>query len=300
MLTHFLSFLLSILSVFTTHPVLAATTSSLSVGVVVDDYANRTGAITNLESLTNRTFSTISIFKQFGNSNNYLNFDDLTYIKSSGKKLLIAWEPWNPAEGLRQSRNYLAQITSGALDPYLIQFAHQIKTYAAPVTIRFGHEANGDWYPWGRKPKDYISAYRHIVNLFRGQSVTNVTWMWSVNASPVSNLSRYYPGSAYVNVIGVDGFNFGATQSWSTWTSFSDIFSPAIAYLTLRYSQPIVISETASAEIGGSKAAWITGMFSTLQTKFPNIHEIVWFDLNKETDWRIDSSPQSLAAFKLD
>jgi len=39
-------------------------------------------------------------------------------------------------------------------------------------------------------------------------------------------------------------------------------------------------------------------MRQNLETEFQDVHAIVWFDINKETDWQIDSSPSSLAAFQ--
>ena len=58
-----------------------------------------------------------------------------------------------------------------------------------------------------------------------------------------------------------------------------------------------MIGEMASAEVGGDKAAWIAGMVPTLKADFPLIKGLVWFDVNKETDWRISSSPESEAEF---
>ena len=62
--------------------------------------------------------------------------------------------------------------------------------------------------------------------------------------------------------------------------------------------KPILIAEMASAEEGGSKAEWITsGYLAELPTAFPDVRGVVWFNIVKETDWRIDSSPESLRAF---
>jgi beta-mannanase len=275
----------------------------VKLGIVVDDYASSMGTLSQLEKRTGKTFSTVSIFKQFGNENNYLVPSDLDYIKSTGKKLLIAWEPWNPNEGLNQSRDYLTEINAGAWDEYITKFALQIKAYGAPVILRFGHEMNGNWYPWGNRPAEYTSAYRRIYEIFKTQNESNVKWMWSINAenvpvSPISEVNKYYPGSLYVDAVGLDGFNLGTSQNNSQWRSFEKIFGLAYEYV-LRYGKPITISEFASAEAGGDKAKWISDMARVLPLKMANIGEIVWFDLNKETDWRINSSPQSEDAWRV-
>jgi endoglucanase len=35
-----------------------------------------------------------------------------------------------------------------------------------------------------------------------------------------------------------------------------------------------------------------------MQADYPQIRAVIWFHINKETDWRINSSPESQEAFK--
>jgi hypothetical protein len=60
--------------------------------------------------------------------------------------------------------------------------------------------------------------------------------------------------------------------------------------------KPVELSEVGSAEQGGNKAAWITGMFATLP-RHPEVTSLIWFDLVKGSDWRLTSSPAARAAF---
>jgi hypothetical protein len=78
---------------------------------------------------------------------------------------------------------------------------------------------------------------------------------------------------------------------------FDEVFGPT--YEQLRASdphKPIMIGETASTEAGGDKAAWITDAWARLTEDYPQIRAITWFNVNKETDWRMNSSPESLNA----
>jgi hypothetical protein len=59
-----------------------------------------------------------------------------------------------------------------------------------------------------------------------------------------------------------------------------------------------MIGETASAEQGGSKANWITDALGNGINSMPKIKAIIWFNANKEKDWRIESSATSQNAFK--
>jgi hypothetical protein len=60
-----------------------------------------------------------------------------------------------------------------------------------------------------------------------------------------------------------------------------------------------MIGEFASSELGGSKAAWITDAASRIASpQYAQIKAFIWFNMNKETDWRVESSASSLNAFK--
>src|SRR3989442_10086962 len=59
-----------------------------------------------------------------------------------------------------------------------------------------------------------------------------------------------------------------------------------------------MICEPGSAEVGGNKAAWITQAAGTIKNQFPAVAAFVWFDCDKETDWRPNSSSSSFTAYK--
>jgi mannan endo-1,4-beta-mannosidase len=68
---------------------------------------------------------------------------------------------------------------------------------------------------------------------------------------------------------------------------------------TAHPSKPVMITEFGTDEHpnrASGKAEWIADMYKVVnETK--SIVGIVWFDINKERDWRIGSSAQSAAAF---
>jgi beta-mannanase len=162
---------------------------------------------------------------------------------------------------------------------------------------------NGSWYPWseqvnGNRPGDFVAAWRHVTGVFAATKATNVTWAWAPNVPyPGSTpLGALYPGDAYVGRVGVDGYNWSTLQPGSVWHSFGDVVGPGVAQLTSLTTKPVYVSETGCPEVGGDKAAWITDMWAWLAAH-PEIRGVTWFDFDKETDWRIDSSDASLHAF---
>ena len=186
--------------------------------------------------------------------------------------------------------------------------ARDIKSYGKEIWLRPLHEANGDWYPWaiGHKNRvntneSYIAAFRHVVDIFRNNGVTNVKWVHNVNCNNVgegTSFLGFYPGDNYVDYTSIDGYNWGTTQSWgSVWQTFDQIFLQSYNALKA-INKPIILAEFSSAEIGGDKAKWITDSYNTIRTSYDNIFAAVWFHENKETDWRINSSAATLEAFK--
>ncbi len=134
-----------------------------------------------------------------------------------------------------------------------------------------------------------------------------MTWVWCPNVE-TSDLrtrpySEWYPGSAYVDWVCMDGYNWGSTQTWSTWESFSQTFAGSYTDIqALAPGKPIMLAEFSSAEQGGSKASWITDTLTTqLPKNFPNVKAMLWFNVNMstsgETNWQIESSSTAQAAF---
>jgi beta-mannanase len=219
---------------------------------------------------------------------------------------VLTWEPQDWNGGVNQPNYQLSDINSGSHDAYIRQFARDVRAHGKPIYIRFAHEMNGNFYPWhpgvngnASGGAEYISAWKRVHGIFAQEGATNVTWVWSPNASGPTPVAQLYPGDAYVDWMGIDGYNWGTSQWWSGWQSFDSVFSSTYAAITSLSAKPIMIGETASTEVGGDKAAWIRQAYlQTIPTKYPRIEAVVWFHRNKETDWRVNSSSASLAAYR--
>jgi hypothetical protein len=229
-------------------------------------------------------------------------------VAGNGSIPMVTMQLWDYRLGPSQPAYSLSAICAGAYDAFLLRWATAAKAYGGQVWLRPEPEMNGDWSPWcgtvnGNTPAQFVAAWKHIYNIFSAAGASNVKFVWSPNATSVPNtranaISAYWPGDAYVDYIGIDGYNWGRTAT-TKWTSFSGVFGAAYATVTsLSSSKPIVLTEIGCSETGGSKAAWITDMFRVIPASFPRIAGLVWFDANKEADWRIESSAASLAAFK--
>jgi hypothetical protein len=103
-------------------------------------------------------------------------------------------------------------ITDGSQDAYLRAQAKAVVTYKKPVFIRLDWEMNGSWYPeWSQpavSPSAYIAAWRHIWTIFHQAGATNAAFVWCPNVGELGGTAwtAWYPGSAYVDWVGLDAY----------------------------------------------------------------------------------------------
>lgn len=211
-------------------------------------------------------------------------------VAASGASPMITWEPWEPNGVANQTAYKLSNINAGKFDTIIKNWAIAIKALDFPVYLRFAHEMNGDWYPWGNtngnKAGEYISAYKRVRLLFAAAGVTNVFWVWSPNVD--FSLTPYYPGDDQVDFVAVDGYN------WDT-SSPEQVFGSTFDQIKAFTNKPLMIGETGCPEYSG-KAKWIEDFFTMVKNR--KLSAFVWFNYNKEQNWRIDSSIAAQAAFK--
>ncbi|WP_052351644.1 glycoside hydrolase family 26 protein [Deinococcus pimensis] len=237
----------------------------------------------------------------------------VTNAYSRGATPVVTWEMY----GKRGAAIRYADVLAGRWNTYIDRWADAARADGRTVLVRLGHEMNGDWYPWSgaqnggtAAPENYVKMWRFVHDRFVARGAVNVRWVWTPNNVSTPNEAwnapaSYYPGDAYVDWVGADGYNFGTSQRISTgasfdsrWQTFDEVFADIYARVTaVAPTKPFMIGEFACSEIGGNKAAWIADAAARIRA-YPAIQSWVWFNQNKETDWRVESSPTALAAFR--
>lgn len=185
-------------------------------------------------------------------------------------------------------------IASGAYDTEIRAWAGRVKgwldrgggrsLFVAPL-----QEMNGDWVAYGTDPVNFIAAFHRIRDIFEAQGMdeTQIRWVFAPNgwSTPPYSQADYYPGDAYVDVIGFSTYNFGDTID--RWASVPEVmggvFDEARTYAP---DKPYVLAQVASSTHGGDRDAWLNEMFAFI-TADPNAVGFVYFNLDRETDWRI-------------
>ena len=91
------------------------------------------------------------------------------------------------------------------------------------------------WARWA--PTGYIEAWQHIWTIFQSQGATNVAFVWCPSIKGPTRLA-YYPGDAYVDWIGWDGYDRKQDP-----TMLQTQFLPFYEYWAA-HGKPLMIGET--------------------------------------------------------
>ena len=113
-------------------------------------------------------------------------------------------------------------IAGGAYDALIRERERALRDVRAPIMLTFHHEPDTSNWP----PSDYVAAWRRVVDIFRAQGATNVSWVWNLMAYTFAPGGRdpepYYPGNSYVDWMAADGYNwFGSNHVIGPWRSFA-------------------------------------------------------------------------------
>jgi Glycosyl hydrolase family 26 len=193
----------------------------------------------------------------------------------------------------------LADIADGRYDKFLDSYASAVRDFGQAVIIGFAHEPNGSWYPWGLghvSPATWIAAWQHVVTVFRQKGADNVIWLWTVNSQGPDGpmAGAWWPGSAYVTWVGVDGYY---TDPGDT---FENVFGTVLGEVR-GFGKPIIISETAVGPGTGDQAGGIENLFAGLRAS--RLLGLIWFDVAQDhgqyqQDWRLEGHPALESEFR--
>ena len=191
-------------------------------------------------------------------------------------------------------------LAAGDYDDYLRSYADSVRDFGHAVVIGFGHEMNARWYSWGYghvPAPTFVTAWRHIVTLFRGQGADNVTWLWTIQADVPGTgpVAWWWPGAGYVTWVGIDGYYYRSSDS------FASVFGQTIDQVRALTGKPVLLSETAVGPDAGQPVK-IQDLFHGMATY--KTLGLVWFDITQHEgiyhqDWRIEDNPAAEAAFRL-
>lgn len=242
----------------------------------------------------------LAYFIHWGNGEGALPAFLSDYAYKKDRTLVLFWEASDYKIGGTDQPDFAySAILRGDWDNYFISFAKQLKKYEGPVILIPFSELNGNWTPWsgtknGNTPELAVRAFQYVHGFF--SDAPNVQIGWAVNSVSVpqtaeNQIANYYPGDAYVDIVGVDGFNMD-----NPWLSFDEIFSDSLNTVS-QYNKPVFIFSFGSAE-GPQKADWLHDSLYTQIPRYPLLEGWIYFNQNKERNWLLWSDSETFSVFE--
>lgn len=216
-----------------------------------------------------------------------------------GGIITLSWHPFNPVTGSNAwdpSGRPVKEILPGGSQhakfntwlQAVAQFLSSLRTpdgKLIPIIFRPWHEMGGTWFWWGSAsctPEEYRQLYRYTHDILtKKYKLNNLVWGFSPNAGD-ADLLTYYPGDRYVDLLGIDLYDFEANN---------DKYRAALRHELSRLQQVgqqhrklIALTETGAQRLPDDN--WFTQVFWPTAQQYPISYVLFWrnaWDNPKET-----------------
>ena len=157
---------------------------------------------------------TLGITASFGTSSTPTSQPGITATAPQLKPLLSDGKGYTEAGYFEKTSSTLVAAAAGDYNSkfhYLGELL--VKDGLSHTIIDLGREMNGRWYEWSQhrapssEPDAYIRAWRQIVTTMRSVPGQHFKFVWTVYPTGTS-VAESWPGSAYVDYIGTDIFDW--------------------------------------------------------------------------------------------
>lgn len=189
-----------------------------------------------------------------------------------------------------QPRNGLGAVRGD--DGYLRTLAEEVERSGVQFYIRFAGEMNdasggNEWYT--TDAAEYIRAFRTVATAFHTYA-PSAAMVWAPNFYPAYNMNDYYPGDAYVDMVGISVYMTYRPELNPLGTGVENrrwIDEMESVYALYGNRKPIMICEGAACfaaadgrDLSDFAAEQIRDFFLYLPIRYPNVKIMTWFDAN--------------------
>lgn len=211
---------------------------------------------------------------------------------AAGGLVDVSWHPFNPATGNwgNEVCNLVDLVTNGtgtntnwkAMLDVVAAGLQDLKDSGVVVIFRPFVELNSVGWLWfsGKDAKQFQNMWIYTYNyLTTTKGLTNLIWAFSTNPYWGSG-TEYYPGSSYVDIVGLDYYPYGWDGNW-------DRFPYLHEYADLSaLGKPFALMELGQCpgDSTGCAAKDSTYVITDIKNNFPNT---VWWS-NWNAHWALD------------
>ena len=278
---------------------------SASACIEVGVYRDRPEAsIGQLDKLVGPGVSVISTYVTLGQQ---VDAKVIALAKRRKARLMVTLMVDGGKDGPKQPLYSNTRIAAGKHDKKIGALARQLRVSKLSVILRPMPEPNTNWYPWsgtvnGNTPISYLRAWKRVRSVVKRNGGAKVKLLWapyfrSVPDTDENAIDQYFPGNAFVDLVGTSGYNFGATGELE-WLDPLDVFQDPYIEIQALSRKPFWIAETGTTARGGNKSTWLRSL-ARLQKSMPLLRGVVLYDIKEPSgDFRISATKPTRAATK--
>lgn len=183
----------------------------------------------------------------------------------------------------------------------IVRWAQTLKARRGTVFFAYHHEPEASGSATYGSPSDYIRAYRHVVRIFRAQGARNVRFTWQmtsyafqVSGSDPRAAARWYPGNAYVDLVGSDGYNwFDWPPGRGNWVSLASVEKATLLFARAHHKR-VVVAEFGCA-VDPRRATWMRQAHRYLAAHRGRIAAAFYFQSTNGHDWPLRTAAEKRA-----
>jgi cellulose synthase (UDP-forming) len=217
-----------------------------------------------------RGFDIIGITEHWDPASVPLIEKQLWNINRKGSIPMIVWKP-----DINGKKIYSA-ICSGKYDEYLKKHALLLRQFKDPVFINFApgfDNKNKIWSTAGNNTsREFIKAWQYVFSYFNNLGISNVSWVWNPETC---HAFQYYPGTEFVDWIGISCLNYSASKKDTAWRDFSQLYLPFKNTFSF-IKKPTMITEFGSVN-GPDQSLWFQNAFKDIADKFPEVRSTLLY-----------------------
>lgn len=208
------------------------------------------------------------------------------YARERNRAVLVTVEPWTWSRSERNTAEILKRnLAEGAYDQYMRGICAVLGAMESPVTVRWAQEMDDytSQFIWaGWEKTDYIDGYRRAVDICRTEA-PDANYMWSPLG--YENLSDYYPGDDYVDLVGVSVFGLQAweQEKFGQELGFVDILTPRYNR-AVKFGKPVVVAELGYVGNEAYVQKWENAV-RKIYPQFPELVGVLYFNQHEVYPW---------------
>jgi hypothetical protein len=217
--------------------------------------------------------------------------EEIRRFQDFNRGQIVPFVKWNAQSGWNVTSPTYRGITTrdvaeGKLDDYIRDYARAVRDYGgpiflSPICVEFNAMQWRSCSPIANptiSANDFIAAWRHTVDIFRAEGVTNVAWVWNpIVALGTVDFFPFYPGDDYVDWTGVNMYDDQPPAS----------IEPGYQFAVSR-KKPFFLGEwgvrvPASRLTPTEQRQWLDAMFDMFASH-PKIKAVVYYNYNQGSD----------------